>query len=301
MGKFRFLKDNLKRRQPTPDEIEHLVYPKDKFDLISVDYVDTWDYHKISTSTDNPDAKKYTYKHKTVFITVKCKRCGSIKKEAADREDMSCSVGPCAHHWKDITGQRFGKLVVESLDFTKTQKKQKKNAWYWKCKCDCGNYCYKTNHSLVSNYHRCCPECSRKSRVEKNTLPDGLSKWRRMIRIYKKNARFGNREFTLTEQQFVDVAKQNCAYCGSSPKLGSYGVVCNGIDRIDSTKGYTPENSVACCYRCNYMKNKLTTPEFFEHVKRIYDFSIANSKFNDHPEMEYASSEAEKGASHASG
>ena len=42
---------------------------------------------------------------------------------------------------KDLTGQRFGRLVVLKQDgFTE---KNKHNSRYaiWLCKCDCGNYC----------------------------------------------------------------------------------------------------------------------------------------------------------------
>jgi hypothetical protein len=35
----------------------------------------------------------------------------------------------------DLTGQRFGKLVVIERDYTR------KNRTYWYCKCDCGNTC----------------------------------------------------------------------------------------------------------------------------------------------------------------
>lgn len=48
--------------------------------------------------------------------------------------------------------------------------------------------------------------------------------------------------------------------------------------------------------RCNYMKNKLTKDEFFRHIAKIYTFNNLGLKLNDHPEREYASSEAEMGA-----
>ena len=41
----------------------------------------------------------------------------------------------------DLTGQRFGKLVVlEEAGFTK--KSDGRNSRLWKCQCDCGNICY---------------------------------------------------------------------------------------------------------------------------------------------------------------
>ncbi|MCB5953975.1 AP2 domain-containing protein [Enterococcus sp. CWB-B31] len=38
--------------------------------------------------------------------------------------------------YKDVTGQRFGKLIaVERLN------KKKRSTYFWKCRCDCGNFC----------------------------------------------------------------------------------------------------------------------------------------------------------------
>ena len=52
--------------------------------------------------------------------------------------------------------------------------------------------------------------------------------------------------------------------------------VYNGIDRIDNNKGYTIDNIVPCCAKCNYAKGKLTLQEFKELIEGIY-----NHRFND--------------------
>lgn len=290
-------KENMTRREATPEEIASLQYPKDKFDLLSVDYVDEWDSIKFGTSVDDPNKKNYVYRNKSVHITVKCKKCGFIKHEATDRADMSCKTGPCMPTWNDLAGKRFGHLTVVSLDLDRTKKGKKQYVWYWKCKCDCGEVCYKTSAALVSHFQRACPRCTRKEAVSKTTLPDGLSKWHRMIRVYKKNAKLYGREFTLSDEQFISTAKGDCAYCGAPPVLGSYNVVCNGIDRIDASRGYSPGNVTPCCMRCNYMKSKLTVDEFKDHIRRIYSHLELGSKLNDHSERKYASSEAETGIS----
>lgn len=44
----------------------------------------------------------------------------------------------------------------------------------------------------------------------------------------------------------------------------------NGIDRIDSLKGYILENVVTCCYQCNYAKSDLDIEEFKNLVIMIY-------------------------------
>ncbi len=44
----------------------------------------------------------------------------------------------------------------------------------------------------------------------------------------------------------------------------------NGIDRKNSTLGYTMDNCVTCCGSCNIMKNKFTEEEFISKVISIY-------------------------------
>jgi 5-methylcytosine-specific restriction endonuclease McrA len=47
----------------------------------------------------------------------------------------------------------------------------------------------------------------------------------------------------------------------------------NGIDRIDSNKGYTMDNCVSCCWTCNRMKGNMTQQNFLEHISKINVFS----------------------------
>ena len=50
------------------------------------------------------------------------------------------------------------------------------------------------------------------------------------------------------------VGLNRCAYCeGPLPEAGC------GIDRKDSSAGYTVDNVVPCCHRCNTMKGALLT------------------------------------------
>lgn len=93
-------------------------------------------------------------------------------------------------------------------------------------------------------------------------------KWGRSIKgifnFYKQNARARNKSFELTREQFNDFIYKNCIYCGEPSK---------GIDRVDNSKGYTLENSVSCCGRCNIMKNDMTVFEFINKCKVIYENS----------------------------
>ena len=51
----------------------------------------------------------------------------------------------------DLTGQRFGRLVVINLLTSKGAKRPK-----WLCKCDCGNECVVLGHNLVEGFTKSC-------------------------------------------------------------------------------------------------------------------------------------------------
>jgi hypothetical protein len=47
-------------------------------------------------------------------------------------------------------------------------------------------------------------------------------------------------------------------------------MVFNGIDRVDNTKGYTLENCVPCCTRCNLAKHTMSLTAFKEWVAEVF-------------------------------
>ena len=70
----------------------------------------------------------------------------------------------------------------------------------------------------------------------------------------------------LTREQWETIASRNCTFCGSEPFQRPSGT---GIDRVDSSIGYTVENSMPCCYECNIMKGSTTLEEFIARIKMI--------------------------------
>jgi 5-methylcytosine-specific restriction endonuclease McrA len=47
------------------------------------------------------------------------------------------------------------------------------------------------------------------------------------------------------------------------------------MDRVDSDRGYSITNVVACCWDCNRAKGSLTTEEFLAWVARVHRWSVA--------------------------
>lgn len=85
---------------------------------------------------------------------------------------------------------------------------------------------------------------------------------------YELGAKKRGLPFELSLEEFDEITKMSCEYCGGySDELN--GIKFNGIDRIDSSKGYTVKNSVPCCEMCNRMKLDYDLEDFLEHVKKI--------------------------------
>ena len=103
--------------------------------------------------------------------------------------------------------------------------------------------------------------------VSKNK--DHLKKWRtnnvasRLGGIRQQASKKGF-EWSLTDVEAETMMRSPCFYCGfrSNETL-------NGIDRMDNDVGYVPENCVACCGTCNFMKTCLDAKTFVERCGHI--------------------------------
>lgn len=70
-------------------------------------------------------------------------------------------------------------------------------------------------------------------------------------------------EWQLTDEQaFALMSCGECTYCGL------HGIRL-GIDRVDSTKEYTVDNTVSACQRCNFMKRGFRMDVFLQRVTAI--------------------------------
>lgn len=83
------------------------------------------------------------------------------------------------------------------------------------------------------------------------------------IQKFISGAKQRNLSYSLSEEEAIKLLHGECYYCGQSHA--------DGIDRVDSLKGYSIDNCVPCCSICNIMKNKFDTQTFFDHIKLIYN------------------------------
>ena len=173
--------------------------------------------------------------------------------------------------YTESTGQRFNKLILLKLEFF--QKENTKNSqYYWLCECNCGNKLW-IRADRVHTQKSC--GCIRK---EIHRLEKGVAARNSYYSQYKTSAKLKELEFTLTVEQFANLTSGACHYCGDIPSLirsyprGWGGYIHNGIDRIDSSKGYTLDNCVSCCKTCNFAKNTTNYFDFLAWIERLIKF-----------------------------
>ena len=187
---------------------------------------------------------------------------------------------------KDITGLKVGVVTV-------LEKEQGKDSGQtlWKCLCSCGvvfmaRYCTLTVKIARKKPYSCGCLCGRgkgsKDMVAKKKLT--MSASRGLYGQYCSRAKFKNIVFTLSIEEFENLTSKNCAYCGIPPQqsylLGRHSqpneYKYNGIDRIDSKKGYVLSNCAPCCVKCNRMKLNHSTEDFVKHVQKIAEYTREN-------------------------
>ena len=110
-----------------------------------------------------------------------------------------------------------------------------------------------------------------------NRLEYGEASKRELFHSYPKQAADRGYEWGLLEEQFFHIVTQDCHYCGAPPAqihkrnktvYGSF--IYNGIDRVDNTIGYLPNNVVPCCFTCNKAKSAMSTERFLDWIRRVY-------------------------------
>ncbi len=117
---------------------------------------------------------------------------------------------------------------------------------------------------------------------KKNRRGDSKTCLNSLFHTYRHQAKRREFIFELTKEQFAELTKQNCWYCGQEPaqitRITPHQRKCgakyayylyNGIDRVNNEAGYTEANCVPCCGRCNHMKHVLHAENFIIHIRKI--------------------------------
>ena len=185
-------------------------------------------------------------------------------------------------------GDRHGRLtLIKEIERTNPSYRR------FQFKCDCGVITEGPWHNTKTSCG-----CLQIERIRENNCKKrkayGEANFNVLLGGYKKAAERRGNSFTLSTERFKELTSSNCRYCGKPPSriidalsgkskvtghpgyhyYGPY--ICNGIDRVDSTKGYDEGNVVPCCWRCNCAKAETDAPSFVRWVTGVSDHLKAN-------------------------
>jgi len=183
----------------------------------------------------------------------------------------------------ELTGKVFHDLTVirrvENCTFGRAG---------WLCRCVCGRQITLSTNLLHQGQGQAPLQVScgcHKGRMR-------VHPYQYVLSMYVYSAKKRGLEYSLSTDLFRRLLASACDYCGtpSSLKLNR-GMMqrfkahadfrYNGIDRVDSTRGYVPGNVVPCCFVCNRMKLDYSCEKFIDHIKAIAAHQAR--KLHDHP------------------
>jgi hypothetical protein len=262
-------------------EEKNLIEPTMKFEnsgiVVPRDIINETKNEFVKTACDDIGNKK---KWKKI-----CNNCGIESYYASEeylkrniKNNRSCLK--CGSFKQDrYVGMKFGALTIikQYNTFSPCNSKIVKVDY----KCDCGNITSNKRFGCVKR-QRMCLECRNKN--EYKIKNPGKSAFNKLYHDYQSGAENRRYEFKLTTEEFEILTRRDCHYCGESPKNikkargGKEIYVYNGIDRVDSNKGYTIDNCVACCKLCNFSKMSLSINDFLSHIRKIYEYNFVGNR-----------------------
>lgn len=216
----------------------------------------------------------------TKYALIECVHCGAkrlvIYYNFLKKDTVPCTK--CGGKWIDWAKSMIGSTVghYKILEYVRLVKREsnKKVDIFFKVQCiHCGSIREEELYSNSGwNRYPNCPECPRME----------LTYYERRFKEYQQSAKKRNIDWNLTLQEFINIATQKCHYCGEDPiyqyriigNKTETGDIINGIDRVDSSKGYNINNCVPCCTHCNVMKMHYSEKEFLNKVMQIYNHRI---------------------------
>ena len=174
------------------------------------------------------------------------------------------------HKLDMVIGARYGRLVVIGKAIRPTLRF---NIWIFQC--DCGKRIEVIPSRVTSGLLKGCG-CRRT--IHRKLTP-GTASFHSVLRMYRTNAKKAHRALDISIEDFKRLTSSDCHYCGIRPfQIRREGKVCNGaylfngLDRVDNLGGYTLDNVVPCCKRCNYAKHNSTYAEFIEWLDNLVEY-----------------------------
>ena len=208
------------------------------------------------------------------------KQCIHCKKElsismfdlsAKSQDGYSSTCKECKLKKHEYYERNKEKIAKKSAEYRETHKEQKaasdkKYAQENKEKIQQYQKEYREEHKLSN------AEYQKQYRIKNKDRLDEYKKSPHIrYKVYQNNARNKDRNFDLSEDDFINMTSQPCIYCGEYSDTYN-GEWFNGIDRIDSNLGYSLDNCVPCCAICNRMKMDLDVNNWIDKMKQIISY-----------------------------
>lgn len=169
----------------------------------------------------------------------------------------------------DLTGKRYGKLVVVELLPERTVCKTR----VWLCKCDCGKTKAVRRSSLVAGMTKTCGCGAHPSRQENVNWRGYEEMSLDFYTTLKRNAESRDLDFNVTMKYLWDLyiaQNKKCNLSGLPIEFGRKRASTSvSVDRIDSTKGYVEGNVQWVHKKINIMKNVYSQEEFIILCKQV--------------------------------
>lgn len=155
-----------------------------------------------------------------------------------------------------------------------------KKARKFLCKCDCKKEIIVYGKAVLTGNTKSCG-CYKK-KVAFNNLENSMNvtlKWEEILyNRHISHCKGRKIENFLNLQEFTNYLKKDCYYCKDSPsnickyKQNTFNFYSEyqGIDRVDSNKGYSVDNCVPCCRHCNWGKYNQDIEIFENRIVKMY-------------------------------
>lgn len=189
------------------------------------------------------------------------KSCGCLRTDAGRRAI------------RDVTGKQIGNFTVLSMS-----KRKRHGRILWLCRCICGKSYEIAAINLHSGHIKSCG-CQKGATQRKQSELAGKS-YKRITGAYwchiRANAALRSLEFKVTPKEAWELWERQQGKCALSGQTLTFqgnkrktqaGTA--SLDRIDSSKGYLPDNIQWVHKRINVMKSNLSDQEFIRFCKLV--------------------------------
>ncbi len=185
---------------------------------------------------------------------------------------------------ENLNNMKVNWKIVDTVDLTLKSGRIRKS-YLIECKCGYQRYIHLSEWARIQNNTHTSNliqnGCRRCNILDKSIESKTQAIYKRLLKAIESSCKRKGREFNLSIEQAINIYKSNCYYCNTPPSnifksnnIDGFTLKYTGVDRVDSSKGYTIDNVVPACIHCNRAKNDLGQKEFYNLISRIYSFRV---------------------------